>query len=107
MDKEPQVTTILPPFLKRYFWEVDLATIRLPEHDVYLIERLLEYGDDQAIHWLKESFPPETIATVVRKSRVLSSNTANLWALVLNIPRDEIRCFSTRSLLPHGPFSHG
>ena len=97
----------LPTFLKRFFWEVDFENIKLPRHETYVIERLLEYGNDDAIRWVKKTFPPETIATIVRKSRVLSPNTANLWALVLGIPREEIRCFSTPSLLPHGPFSHG
>jgi len=88
----------LPDFLKPYFWEVDFARLRLPQRQTYVIERVLEYGDDQAICWLKETFPPETIANVVRRSSGLSPNTANLWALVLDIPKEEIRCFSTPSL---------
>ena len=96
----------LPPFLKRYFWEVDFETVRLPEYQAYVIERLLEYGNDEAIRWLKKSFSPESIAAVVRRSRVLSRRTANLWALLLCIPREEIRCFSTRSILQHGSFSN-
>ena len=106
MDKEPQTSISLPPFLERYFWEVDFDAVRLPEREVYVIERLLEYGNDQAIHWLKKTFPAETIAAVVRKSRVISRRTANLWALLLCIPREEIRCFSTRSILQHGSFSN-
>lgn len=85
----------LPDFLRPYFWEVDFAQLRLPEREVYVIERILEYGGDQAIRWLKETFPPETLADVVRRSRRLSPNTANLWSLVLDIPRDQILCLST------------
>lgn len=85
----------LPDFLQPYFWEVDFNRLRLPEREVYVIERVLEYGEDRAIHWLKETFSPDTLADVVRRSRRLSPNTANLWALVLDIPRDQIRCLST------------
>jgi hypothetical protein len=60
-----------------------------------VIERVLEYSDDQAIHWLKATFSSERLADVVRRSRRLSPNTANLWALVLDIPRDQVRCLST------------
>ena len=74
-----------PRFVKRYFWEVDLEKVRLPRHRTYVIERILERGDDRAI----------------------SPNTANPWALALDIPREEITCFSTPSLLRHGPFSRG
>jgi hypothetical protein len=95
----------LPAFLKPYFWEVDFAHLRLPEHEVYVIERLVEYGDDQAIRWLRRTFAPESIARVVRRSRRLSRNTANLWSLLLGIPREEITCLSTPSLLPRGSFS--
>ena len=96
----------LPSFLKRFFWEVEFENVKLPGHETYVIERLLEYGNDDAIRWVKKTFPRETIATVVRKSRVISRRTANLWALVFDIPREEIRCFSTPSILQHGSFSN-
>jgi len=87
----------LPDFLQPYFWEVDFARLSLPEREGYVIERVLEYGEDRAISWLKATFPPEKLANVVRRSRRLSPNTANLWALVLDIPKDQIRCLSTPS----------
>jgi hypothetical protein len=85
----------LPDFLQPYFWEVDFTRLCLPQREVYVVERILEYGEDQAIHWLKETFSTETLADVVRRSRRLSPNTANLWALVLDIPREQVRCLST------------
>ncbi len=94
--------TRLPGFLKPYFWEVNFADLRLPDRQTFIIERVLEYGDDQAISWLRATFPPETIADVVRHSRRISRNTANLWALVLDIPKEDIRCFCTPSLLMPG-----
>ena len=95
----------LPAFLEPFFWEIDFARLRPSEREDYIIERLLEYGDDRAIHWLKATFSPEAIRRVVCRSRCLSRNTANLWGLMLNIPREEMVCFSTPSLLPHGSFS--
>jgi hypothetical protein len=92
----------LPEFLKPYFWETDFASLRLPEQQFYVIERILEYGDDKTIRWLKATFVPETIAAVVRDSRRITRNTANFWALMLDIPKERIRCFSTPSLLTPG-----
>ena len=97
----------LPRFLKPLFWETDLARIDLRRHRFYLIERLIEYGDDRAIHWLKKSCTAAQIAEVVRASRAISPNTASLWALILGIPRNEIECFSRPCLLPHSAFSRG
>jgi hypothetical protein len=96
----------LPRFLKPYFWDTDHAKVNARRHAVYIIERVLEYGDDRAIRWLQKNYSPEQIARVVRTSRVLSPNTANLWGLLLHIPRHEIRCFSKPSLLPRSAFSH-
>lgn len=95
---------ILPGFLRPYFWEVDFSAICLPDHERYVLERVLEYGNDQAIRWLMKRFDAQAIGRVVRESRRLSRNTANLWALVLNIPKEEIKCFSTPSLIKLGSF---
>jgi hypothetical protein len=105
MDNQSEASPPLPTFLERYFWDVDFARVRLPERTFNVIERLIEYGDDAAIHWLKETFTPEAIASVVRESRSISRRTANLWGMFLGIPREEIRCFSKPSILPLGSFS--
>ena len=104
MSITQSTTEQLPSFLRPYFWEVDFTMIQLPKHETYVIERVLEYGNDQAIGWLKKIFTPETIAHVVRRSGCLSRNTANFWALILDIPKEEIRCFSNPFQLMHSSF---
>lgn len=89
----------LPSFLRPFFWDIEFDQLRIPGRESYVIERLLEFGDDQAIRWLRTTFPAELIAGVVKTSRRISPNTANLWHLVLDIPREAIACFSTPSLL--------
>jgi hypothetical protein len=98
-------TRALPAFLKRFFWDVDFETIQLPDQESYVIERLLEYGNDAAIRWVRHTFTQESIAAVVRNSRVISRRTANLWAMIFGISREQIRCFSIPSILRHGSFS--
>lgn len=95
----------LPRFLKPYFWETELSQVSPIRNRKYIIERVLEYGDDRAIRRLQKMYSPAQIAQVIRSSRVISPNTANLWALLLQIPRREIQCFSKLSLLPHSAFS--
>jgi len=104
MSATQPTTKQLPNFLRPYFWEVDFMAIQLPKHETYVIERVLEYGNDQAIGWLKKIFTPDTIAHVVRRSGCLSRNTANFWALILDIPKEEIRCFSNPFHLMHSSF---
>jgi hypothetical protein len=87
-------TERLPEFLRPLFWDTDFSQLRIPDHEPYIIERILELGDDQAICWVWRTFGPEAIARTVRRSRVISPNTASLWALLLRIPRRRVRCFS-------------
>jgi len=84
----------LPEFLRFLFWDTDFDYLRVPGHERYIIERVLEYGDDSAIGWLWHTFGPAAITDVVQRSRKLSRNTATLWALVLGIPKDRIACLS-------------
>ncbi|MGD8244421.1 MAG: hypothetical protein PVG25_11290 [Anaerolineae bacterium] len=42
-------TASLPDSLRRFFWDTDFGQLRVSEHQRYIIGRLLEYGDDQAI----------------------------------------------------------
>ena len=95
----------LPEFLSSLFWETDFSELRISENSEYIIERLIEYGDDRAITWLLSTFTREQIGSVVRASRRISPNTASLWAVVLNIPKETITCLSKPSLLPHTSFS--
>jgi len=55
----------------------------------YTIARLLEYGDEKAIAWLRQTFSEAEIRQVVRTERRLSRRSANFWALVYGIPADE------------------
>ena len=42
--------------LRRYFWDVDVSTLDPKRHSVYIIERLVEFGDEAAASWLFEHF---------------------------------------------------
>lgn len=86
----------LPEFLRPLFWDVNFDRLRVSGHERYIIERILEFGDDAAVRWMWRTFGPEAIAETVRRSRVISPRTANLWVLLLNLPRRSIRCFSRR-----------
>jgi hypothetical protein len=87
----------LPEHLRPLFWDVDPSTVDAERHASYVIERAIEFGDDRAISWMLRRYPDTLIGRIVRSSRCISRNTANLWSLVLGIPREEIRCFSRPS----------
>ena len=96
----------LPEFLRSIFWETKFENIDIFGYKQYIIERVLEYGNDDAIIWLLKAFDAREIGEVVRSSRRISPNTATLWSLVLEIPKEEITCISKPSLLQHTSFSN-
>ncbi len=85
----------LPEFLRPLFWEVDFDQLCVQGHERYVIERVLDYGDLPEVKWMMERFSGDEIVQTLRRSRGLSPKSANFWAFILGVPREEIRCLST------------
>ncbi|HIE53138.1 MAG TPA: hypothetical protein EYP85_15410 [Armatimonadetes bacterium] len=84
----------IPESLHRYFWDVKAETLDADRYAQFVMERLLEYGDEEALRWLYKRFGRQRIREVVCHSRRLSRRTANFWRLLLDIPREEVTCLS-------------
>lgn len=87
----------LPKFLKEYFWDVDFDKIDPEKRSVYILKRILNYGDEKAVLWMFKHFRKEEIMETLIKYRDYSKKSANYWALILGIPKDEVLCLKTRS----------
>ncbi|MBU1148380.1 MAG: hypothetical protein KKD11_08535 [Candidatus Omnitrophica bacterium] len=87
----------LPSSFKRYFWDVRFENLDLKRHRIYILKRLLEYGDEKAIDWMRSHFKESEIRGVLCKSRGFSQKTANFWSIVLDIPKKDILCLKRRS----------
>jgi uncharacterized protein DUF6922 len=83
-----------PEHLRPFFWDVDAETFEPTAHPAYTISRILELGDQNAVRWLRETFPEDAIVRVVRTDRRLSRRSANFWALVFGIPSDQVAALS-------------
>lgn len=97
----------LPPHLRKYFWDTDFDKIDLERSRVYVLKRILEYGDEQAVRWMWDHFGPNEIRTALSKYRGFSRKTANFWALIVGIPRDQILCLkkpSSETPRAHWPY---
>lgn len=77
---------MVPGYLRRFFWDVDPAGLDPKRHRVYIIERLLEFGDVKAARWLFENYTRDDIAAVLESSRSLSLKSRNFWRLRLAGP---------------------
>ena len=88
----------LPYFLQKYFWDVDFPGIDKKNYSAFIIERILEFGDQKSVRWMIHSFNLDEIKKVIITSRNLSKKSANFWQIIFKIERDKILCFRKPSL---------
>jgi len=82
----------LPQFLKKYFWDVNFSKLNEEIYTSFIVERILEEGDEKATRWMRDNFDLEQIKNVLYNSKNLSPKSANYWQLIFNLKRDKILC---------------
>ena len=87
----------LPEFLKKYFWDTEFEDIDPEENKIYILKRILNHGDKQAVDWMLKKFKKSEIINVLSNFRGHSRKSANFWALLLDVPRKEVLCLKKRS----------
>jgi hypothetical protein len=85
---------MLPRQIRPFFWDVDPDAFEALAYPRYTIARILEFGDEGAVEWMRKTFPETQIREVVRTERRLSRLSANFWALVYRIPRNDVSALS-------------
>lgn len=66
-------------FRQSLFWDVDPKKIDPQKHATYIIERILDFGNDNEVRWLWQKYPRTRVRDVVKHSRVLHNETRVLW----------------------------
>jgi len=95
-------STSLPKFLHRYFWDIEAGKLNPQKRPQYVIQRLLEMGNEKAVRWVRKNFSEKQIKETLCQSRQISLKTGNFWSLLLGIDRKKIRCFQKGSRqIPH------
>jgi hypothetical protein len=74
----------LPGELRRFFWDVAFEKLTIEKHSRFLVERILNYGDMNAIKWLLTWAKQDFIKTIVDKSRNLNAKSKNFWKIKLD-----------------------
>ena len=87
---------MIPSRLRTLFWDTDVETFATEKHPDYTIFRVLELGDDEAVAWLRETFPESEVRRVLQTENRLTEKSANFWALVYGIPSGEVAALNSR-----------
>jgi len=94
----------IPGWLKIYFWDAHIQDLDLKDNCIFIIERLLNEGDQKALSWLFRTYTERKIKEAVLVSRGLSLKTVRCWQNYFDLKEEEIRCFGTRSTGPEKIF---
>lgn len=72
-------------FRQSLFWDVDPKTIDPEKHARYIIERILDFGEDSDVRWMWQYYNHDLIRDVIMKSRGIFPKTRIFWGLLLSI----------------------
>lgn len=86
-----------PEFLRKYFWDVDFTKLSMDKSKLFILKRIFEYGDERAARWMNKNFSRNEISKLLSSIRI-DSKSANFWALILDIKRENILCLKRRYL---------
>ncbi len=73
MNKQP-----LPEHIKKYFWGDDTSELDLKKNEQYILQTLLERGDQAAVAWVLSKVDKKTIKSFLPRLR-LSKKSAGFW----------------------------
>jgi hypothetical protein len=72
-------TTVVPERFRPLFWDTNLSKIHIKRNARYIIERVLEFGDMDAVKWLQKVYPLQTMIDVLNMSRIITEKSRNFW----------------------------
>lgn len=88
----------LPSFLRQYFWDVNFDNLDLQKKPLYILSKILEYGDEKSVAWMKENFTSKQVEEVLLHYRSVSPKSANYWALLFDINKKKVLCLQNHYL---------
>jgi hypothetical protein len=76
---EKKETTVVPERFRPLFWDTNLSKIHIKRNARYIIERVLEFGNMDAVKWLQKVYPLQTIIDLLNMSRIITEKSRNFW----------------------------
>lgn len=70
-------------FRQALFWDVNPKNIDAKKNAQYVIERILDFGNDREVKWMWNFYNKQLLKKVVAKSRCLRPRTKALWTPLL------------------------
>jgi len=81
-----------PPFVYSLLWDIPKDKISVNADAGFIIERILEYGDEKSLGWMEKTYEKKKIISVLKKSKKISPKTGNFFAMYYNLERKDLEC---------------
>jgi len=65
--------------VKNLFWDIKKESVDIQKHSLFIIKRVLDYGDISSLKWLRRTYSEDLIKQVVHRKRGLHPKTINFW----------------------------
>lgn len=82
----------IPKSLHRFFWDVDVKKLDPKNKPYFVINRLLDKGNVEAVRWVRENYTESQIKETFMRLRDFNPKVGRFWALFLKIPQAKIVC---------------
>ena len=94
----------IPSAFSPFFWDVHVHELDKDRHRIFIIERLLNEGDQHTLRWLLEVYTDGELRQAVMTARGLNRKATRYWQHYFGLREEEMRCFGTFSTWLHYPF---
>ncbi len=72
------------PFRPSLFWDADVAKIHPQKHARYIIERILDFGNDKEAAWMAHQYSSRLIRDTLHTSRAIHDKSKALWSQIFH-----------------------
>lgn len=88
----------LPDNIRGLFWDCDPATVSLTKHRSFVIGRILDHGDWNAVSWLRKEIGDEAIRDWLEQKQggQLGPRKLRFWELILGLPDEMVEVWISR-----------
>lgn len=83
MKRQKKRTSLTFKPRQTLFWDVNPKTIDPQKHAKYVIERIMDFGNDQEVRWMWQYYPKKQLKEIVTTSRCLLPRSRAFWELVI------------------------
>ncbi|MCL4354511.1 hypothetical protein M1349_03515 [Patescibacteria group bacterium] len=71
-------------FRQSLFWDTNPKKLNTNNNARYIIERIMDFGNDDEVRWMKREYSKPMLHQVAKTSKVLQPNSKALWILLTN-----------------------